>query len=175
MQTVSQHKTRQAAVLLSREGRVMQGNDCIPVFLTKKLTFPSGDLSLKVEYEVRNDGTQLLDARFLSEWNLTLLAGDSPDRSYFIDGKKLDDPRLCVRGEDESVSRAGMLDRWLGLNVAFQTPSPARYPVETVSNSEGGFERVYQGSCILWGWDLHLAPDETAKFELNFHLEDLQR
>jgi alpha-amylase len=156
----------------------MQGNDGIPVFLTKKLTFPAGDLSLKVEYEIRNDGTKLLDARFLSEWNLTLLAGDSPDRSYFIDGKKLDDPRLCVQGENESVSRAGMMDRWLGLVVAFQTASAARflrYPVETVSNSEGGFERVYQGSCILWGWDLRLAPDETAKFELTLRLEDLQR
>lgn len=178
MQATTQHKSHQVSALLSREGRVMEGSECIPVLLTKKLTFPSGDLFLKVQYEIRNDGTKLLDARFFSEWNLTLLAGDSPDRSYFIDEKKLDDPRLCVQGEDDAVSRAGMLDRWLGLNVAFQTPTPARflrYPVETVSNSEGGFERVYQGSCILWGWDLHLAPDETAKFELTLRLEDLQR
>ncbi len=31
-------------------------------------------------------------------------------------------------------------------------------PVETVSNSEGGFERVYQGLGILASWPLSLAP-----------------
>jgi hypothetical protein len=34
-------------------------------------------------------------------------------------------------------------------------------PVETVSNSEGGFERVYQGAGLLLSWPLALAPDDT--------------
>ena len=43
-------------------------------------------------------------------------------------------------------------------------PEPAArltwYPVETVSNSEGGFERVYQGSSLLFRWPVALAPGE---------------
>ena len=31
-------------------------------------------------------------------------------------------------------------------------------PIETVSNSEGGFERVYQGSALVFTWPLRLAP-----------------
>lgn len=33
-------------------------------------------------------------------------------------------------------------------------------PIETVSNSEAGFERVYQGSALLLSWPVRLAPGE---------------
>ena len=35
-------------------------------------------------------------------------------------------------------------------------------PIETVSNSESGFERVYQGSGLLLSWPLRLAPGERV-------------
>ena len=34
-------------------------------------------------------------------------------------------------------------------------------PVETISNSEAGFERVYQGAGLLFSWPLALAPGAT--------------
>jgi hypothetical protein len=34
-------------------------------------------------------------------------------------------------------------------------------PVETISNSEAGFERVYQGAGLLLGWPLSLASGES--------------
>ena len=40
-------------------------------------------------------------------------------------------------------------------------------PVETISNSEGGFERVYQGSGLLLHWLIDLAPGEAASFEVS--------
>ena len=42
------------------------------------------------------------------------------------------------------------------------------FPVETVSNSEGGFERVYQGSSLLFRWPVSLAPGEHATFTVSF-------
>ena len=33
-------------------------------------------------------------------------------------------------------------------------------PIETVSNSESGFERVYQGSGLLLSWPVRLAEGE---------------
>jgi alpha-amylase len=177
METSSQRKGRPAEVTLFREGRVREGGETMPILLTKKLYFPAGDLNLQVDYEVHNDGDRRLETTFLSEWNLTLLAGHSPDRSYFIDGQPLEDPQLCTQGEASGVLRAGMIDRWLGLRIALESKTPSRffrYPVETVSQSEGGFERVYQGSCLLWGWDLSLAPGETARYSLSLGLEATQ-
>jgi hypothetical protein len=44
------------------------------------------------------------------------------------------------------------------------------YPVETVSNSESGFERAYQGSSLLFRWPIALDPGErqtrTVRFEV---------
>ena len=39
-------------------------------------------------------------------------------------------------------------------------------PIETVSNSESGFERVYQGSSLLLSWPLRLAPGEARRFSV---------
>jgi alpha-amylase len=37
-------------------------------------------------------------------------------------------------------------------------------PIETISNSEAGFERVYQGSGLLVSWLVRLAPGESRRF-----------
>jgi hypothetical protein len=34
-------------------------------------------------------------------------------------------------------------------------------PIETVSSSEGGFERNYQGSALLFRWPLELSPGDA--------------
>ena len=50
---------------------------------------------------------------------------------------------------------------FVGVAVATTVSEPADAwwaPVETISNSEGGFERVYQGAGLLLSWPLSLAP-----------------
>jgi len=57
----------------------------------------------------------------------------------------------------------------MDVDVAVADEPPAGrnwYPVETVSNSESGFERVYQGSCLTFRWPLQLAVGERATFEV---------
>ena len=49
-----------------------------------------------------------------------------------------------------------------------------RFPIETVSNSDAGFERAYQGSCLLAHWPLELGPGEDWSVELRFGLESTQ-
>jgi alpha-amylase len=66
-------------------------------------------------------------------------------------------------------------DGWLQLEVNFSTPAPAkfwRYPVETISQSEGGFERVYQGSCLLLGWEVTLKPGAGFKARITTELRE---
>ena len=40
-------------------------------------------------------------------------------------------------------------------------------PIDTVSNSENGFERVYQGSALLLSWPLTLGPGESREFRVD--------
>ncbi len=54
-----------------------------------------------------------------------------------------------------------LVDEWKRLAVEISAPAAEELwitPIETVSESEDGFERVYQGSQILALWPLHLAP-----------------
>jgi hypothetical protein len=50
-----------------------------------------------------------------------------------------------------------MEDGWQGIRIALHAPGTDNFwiaPIETVSESEEGFERVYQGSQILARWKL---------------------
>jgi alpha-amylase len=97
------------------------------------------------------------------EWNLNLSGGGAnPDAYYrWLDQK--------IR-HDAPGSVAAGVQLWLGnshegvaLTVTPQPPAPQEwFPVETVSNSEAGFERVYQGSCLTQRWPLKLAAGRTA-------------
>ncbi|MEN2983840.1 MAG: alpha-amylase/4-alpha-glucanotransferase domain-containing protein [Dictyoglomaceae bacterium] len=46
-----------------------------------------------------------------------------------------------------------------------------RYPIETVSLSEEGFERVYQGSALLHFYNIKLEPNEDWDTEIVFHID----
>ncbi len=62
-----------------------------------------------------------------------------------------------------------MVDEWIGLSLTMElSPGTAvwRYPIETVSNSDTGFERVYQGSAVVAVRKLVLGPDETETFTM---------
>ena len=64
----------------------------------------------------------------------------------------------------ESVAALGQGNTWLGLAVETSvSPSADAWhsPIDTVSNSEAGFERVYQGSALLLSWVVRLAPGQS--------------
>ena len=164
-------KGQPAQIVLSRLGHV----EGLPLKLVKKLGFAAGDFNLDTVYELQNKSPHSQNFLFLVEWNLTLLAGDSPDRNYFVKGRNLLHPRLNSVGEETGVTEMGMRDGWLELEVNFKVDHPAkfwRYPVETISQSEGGFERVYQGSCLLLGWEVSLKPDESFETKIVTQLSE---
>jgi hypothetical protein len=46
-----------------------------------------------------------------------------------------------------------------------------RAPVETVSQSESGFERVYQSSMVMPIWRLSLLPGKSWETEIRVRIE----
>jgi alpha-amylase len=117
----------------------------------------SGDMDLEIRIAKENKGTRELRFLYFNKWNLTLLAGDVPDRNYYVKGRNLEHPCLNSMGLEGQVKDAGMTDDWLRLDLQVEMEQSAlfyRYPVETISQSEGGFERVCQGSCLMFGWEL---------------------
>jgi alpha-amylase len=84
---------------------------------------------------------------------LNLLAPDAHDR-YFL-SKDVRRP-LEFRGEIGS-SRLTVVDEWQRVKITLETRPQATWwivPIETISQSEWGCERVYQGSAILAVWKI---------------------
>jgi alpha-amylase len=166
-------KGDKAQIKLSRAGQV--GGQALR--LSKNLQLKAGNFDLETAYELKNEGTHAQNFLFLVEWNLTLLAGNAPDRSYFVAGRNLSNAALNSLGEETGVTEMGMRDGWLELEINFKTAHPAkfwRYPVETISQSEGGFEKVYQGSCLLLGWEVSLKPGEIFKTSVATRLLEMK-
>ena len=84
---------------------------------------------------------------------LNLLAPDAHDR-YFL----AQDVRRPLEFRGEIVSpRLEMVDEWQRLRITLEARPQAAWwivPIETISQSELGFERVYQGSAILAVWKI---------------------
>jgi hypothetical protein len=108
------------------------------------------DQRLLIEYEITNEDEAGLDCLFAQEWNLYLLPEEWSLRQN----------RIFLLKER--------------LDLAFQ-PEPQFWtlPLETLSQSEEGFEIIFQGVNWLALWPLQLKPGEKFIFSvfLNFNNE----
>ena len=84
-----------------------------------------------------------------------------------------DDATLVQTGDQDftlttSGGRLTLGDHgWPGaVAVTFPQADVWRFPLETISNSDQGFERNYQGTTLLHWWALNLKPGETWQVEL---------
>jgi alpha-amylase len=87
------------------------------------------------------------------QWNLALTGGEGPARYLVLP----DRPALRSDGRREELSHIVLADEWAGLEARLEWTPPAELawgPVETVSVSEAGFERIYQGTAFLLTWPL---------------------
>ncbi len=146
-----------------------------PVRLVKQLVVSPDGGDLKVTYSITNESAEQLRFSFASEWAFHLLAPDAPDRYYESDGKKLSWPAMNSNGRLPKASNIRLVDEYLKLAIAIDTVGSdeiVRYPIETVSMSEGGFERMFQGSIVMPIWKVELSPGDTwnATLTVNFEL-----
>ena len=152
---------RTATVRLAREGTVRQDDENHALAIEKVFSVDPDAGSMRVDYTLTNRSEARLAFRFGVEQNLTLLAGTAEDRYYLVDGKKPDAPLMGDAGDADGVESACLVDEFFGFAARLGASAPFtlwRFPVETVSQSEGGFERTYQGSALMQSWAVELAP-----------------
>lgn len=141
------------------------------VTVDKTLTLDGAKLS--AAYRVAADGAPS-PLTFASESSLTLLAGDAPDRYYRVPGRELsrDERKLAATGELPSGTTLELVDEWDKFLVRVTAPGATlwRYPLETASQSEGGFERTYQASVIVPVWR-DVAVGDGQPFECRVTIE----
>jgi len=139
----------------------------LPAALEKRVTIR--DATLEVDYRLRPAAGGRLTGRWAVQWNLALTAGDAPDRYLDLAGR----PRLGSTGHETSRVAVTMIDEWAAVEAQLQWSPAAELgwgPVETVSLSESGFERIYQGTALLLVWHLDAAPGNECRLTATLRL-----
>ncbi len=150
-----------AQLELLRRGTVQMAGETWPILVHKAISYQPRQGELLYSYRLQNLGAQELALTFAVEFNINFLAGQASDRYYLVPGRTLQNRQLNSRGRTANVDSFGLVDEWLGISTIFYFERPAvvwRMPIETVSQSEDGMERVYQGSMILPSWQIKLLP-----------------
>jgi 4-alpha-glucanotransferase len=139
----------------------------LPLAMEKRVTVR--DATLAVRYRLRPAAGQRLTGRWAVQCNLALTAGQAPDRYLDLAGR----PMLGSSGRVADLSAVTLVDEWAAVEARLRWRPAAELgwgPVETVSLSEGGFERIYQGTALLLVWRLDAAPDAEATLEASVTL-----
>lgn len=119
----------------------------------KAIELLAGGEGLDVTYTL-DELPEATPLHFAVEVNLAGMAGHADDRYYSeASGERLGmlDARLALNDRDGLT----LSDEWLDLTVGLSWSRPAgvwAFPIETVSQSEGGFESVYQSSAVIPHW-----------------------
>ena len=142
---------------------VMTPEGEVPIQIEKGLAIRGATVS--VRYRLRASPGRRLDGRWAVQWNLTLTAGAAADRYFDLPGR----PMLGSTGRMGDLRHITLVDEWAGVRATLGWSAPAELawgPVETVSVSEAGFERIYQGTAILITW--RLPPADAAELTTDF-------
>lgn len=150
---------------LTREGNV-QGRQ---VRLTKGVTLNAESSELEIAYLLENVPADVA-LHLAPEFNFAGLPSGADDR-YFLGGQGQRLGQLGARLDLNGVTQLGLVDEWLGIAAVLRFDSPAAvwtYPVETVSQSEGGFELVHQSVAVLPHWIV--IPDAEGRWSATMRL-----
>lgn len=152
-------------VLLSREGMVGQ----YPIKVTKGVSCFANQSTLEISYLVEGlpPGVSL---PFAVEFNFAALPAGASDRFFQrLGGSPMG--HLGTRLQLSDVQDLCLVDQWLGIRMVWTVDKPTAvwtFPIESVSQSEGGFELVHQSVAVLPHW--HIMGDVDGRWAVTMRL-----
>ncbi len=139
---------------LDRRGTVTLDGRKHPLRITK--TAEAVDGGLRVRYCLKNEGRKPLKFTFGTEFNFSIGASDA--------AKAL---------EERAVREWTFHDSWHGINMHIATSRESSLmtaPVETISESEGGLQRTYQGLAALFQATVSLTGGESTEHHVELSI-----
>jgi 4-alpha-glucanotransferase len=144
-------------VRFTRNGAARTNGTSFEVRITKTFVFKAESDSVDVSYVVEAPQGVPPDAWFAVEYNVNMLSGDAPDRYIDVVGCSVPRVPAGARGAVPICDVVTVTNEWDDVRFEVTTDLQAELwhaPIETVSLSEDGFERTYQGTTLLLRWRL---------------------
>jgi alpha-amylase/alpha-mannosidase (GH57 family) len=169
-EAVIRRKPDRIQVMLTKVGVV----DGVTVKLTKGITLEAGSNDLEIAYMLEGLPQDRI-LLFGVEMNFAGLPAGEDDRYFYgEDGRRLG--QLGQQLDLHDVDMLGLADEWLGIHLELKLGGPTQlwaFPIETVSQSEAGFELVHQSIVVQPHWLVQ--GDEHGRWFRTMHLKTITR
>ena len=180
-----------ASVQLEEDAALAGGRYCVSKLSPTRVTLASEDsrdwlaektlsfvptaagFDIVCDVALRRTAPGTASVRLGIEVVVNFLAPSAPDRYFESDGQRF--PLRSAAALPGGHLR--VVDEWQRAAVTLETPDAHNFwisPIETVSESEDGFERIYQGSQIIAVWPVELAAGAGWKARLVFKAAELR-
>ncbi len=140
-----------------------------PITITKAITMVGGSSELSITYLLENLPRDRM-LHFGIEMNFAGLPAGADDRFFSdVNGNRLG--QLGQRLDLHDCEGLSLTDEWLGMDVELELDRGGSLwatPVETVSQSEAGFELVHQSVCVIPHW--YIEPCESGSWAVRMNL-----
>ena len=147
-----------AEIVLELRGRNRLGEFEVEV---RKLVVMSKDRPNEMTIQYQLHGLpKNVPLHFGVEFNFATMPGGASDR-YFYDSTGSQLGTLDSQQSLSNSERIGLVDEWQGLDVSLEVSQSAgiwSFPIETISQSESGFELVHQSVAVVPHWEF-TAPE----------------
>ncbi|GAB4570872.1 MAG: DUF1926 domain-containing protein [Anaerolineae bacterium] len=155
-----------AELHLWRDGHVWVGEEHVPVRVSKRFRIPEDENRIIASYTITNQSDRQVALRFGVETTLAYDGGADQRHVVFnLEGQH----SMCDVAEHQAVTTYSVTSLLRGLHSEVALSRPAtlwRFPLETVTLSEAGFERGYQGTAFLQLWNMTLEAGESWQVDV---------
>jgi len=156
-------------VRLKRNGHIWRADGIKPLTIIKTYRFGADSDVFSVNYSLTADNDNITGLRFAVENNFNFLAGHADDRYITFGDIRPENSYLDAVNTFTGLRSIILHDDWLKSAVGLMPDREGEFwqvPIFTISLSEGGFEKVYQGTSIVSVFDIELK--KGVPLELSF-------
>ncbi|QDT36464.1 alpha-amylase/4-alpha-glucanotransferase domain-containing protein [Stratiformator vulcanicus] len=114
-----------------------------------------------------------LPIHFGVEFNFAGMPAGADDRFFSLSGGE----RIGQLGTVQGIEETGeitLTDEWLGISAGLEVSEPASvwaFPIETISQSEAGFEAVHQSVMVMPRWEFLVPDDGTWEVTITMRVD----
>ena len=129
-----------------------------------------------VDYCISSQADEALELWMAIEFNMTLLSGNQAERYLSFSPGKQSARKAGSSGESKGIKYVELVNRPDRFAVRISWSEPAgfwHFPIETVSQSEKGFDLNYQGTVLLPHFAFALPPRGDKKLSLEICFREL--
>ena len=134
--------------------------------IRKDIRIADEGLAAGVRYRLRNDGEEAITLQFTSSSNVGLLSEQNPADVITVGTRKTTAGKPI---DARHVSEIAVHSESRHFDIAIAIDPPCEVttrPIYSITNSEQGFERVYQQLEIASMWNVTIEPDAHVDLEV---------